>query len=57
MSFTMVYGKDRFAFGTQAPLLDDLTGLLRIESLRDNEADTATKERLRSGNIESFVRL
>ena len=51
------FGKERFAFGTHAPMLDDLTGLLRIESLRDHEADTETKELVRSKNIMSFVPL
>lgn len=49
------YGKSKFAFGSHAPMLDDVTGLLRIESLRDNEADEATKEMLRSGNIKKFL--
>ncbi|MGH2564365.1 MAG: amidohydrolase family protein, partial [Ginsengibacter sp.] len=37
------YGKDKFAFGTHSPILDSFTGLLRIESLRNNEADGQTK--------------
>jgi uncharacterized protein len=49
------YGKDMFAFGTHSPILDFLTGLLRIESLRDNEADTATRELLRSGNAKRIL--
>lgn len=44
------FGREKFAFGSHAPILDDITGLLRIESLRDNEADEATKSMLRSGN-------
>lgn len=52
-----VYGKNKFAFGTHAPMLDDLTGLLRIESLRENEADEVTKESLRSGNMKRFLNL
>lgn len=44
------FGKDKFAFGTHSPILDYLTGLLRIESLRPEEADEETKEFLRSGN-------
>ena len=43
-------GNDKFAFGTHSPLLDYLTGQLRIESLRESEADEKTKELLRSGN-------
>jgi hypothetical protein len=49
------YGKDKFCFGTHSPLLDYCTGLLRIESLRDNEADESTKELLRSGNIKRML--
>lgn len=48
------FGKDKFAFGTHSPILDELTGLLRIECLRENEADEATKELLRSGNAKRF---
>jgi predicted TIM-barrel fold metal-dependent hydrolase len=48
-------GKERFAFGTHSPILDYLTGLLRIESLRESEADAATKELLRSGNAKKFL--
>ena len=49
------YGREKFAFGTHAPILDDITGLLRIESLRENEADAETKELLRSGNAERML--
>lgn len=45
-----VYGREKFAFGTHSPFLDYLTGMLRIESLRDSEADEITKDLLRSGN-------
>lgn len=48
-------GKERFAFGTHAPILDYLTGMLRIESLREGEADEAGKELLRSGNAKKFM--
>ena len=44
------FGKNRFAFGTHSPILDYLTGLLRIESLREDEADEDIKELLRYGN-------
>ena len=44
------YGKDKFAFGTHSPILDYAGGLLRIESLRENEADEATRQLLKSGN-------
>lgn len=49
------FGKDKFAFGTHSPILDEVTGLLRVESLRENEADAATKELLRSGNAKRIL--
>jgi predicted TIM-barrel fold metal-dependent hydrolase len=49
------FGKDKFAFGTHSPILDYLTGLLRIESLKDSETDEATKELLRSGNARRIL--
>ncbi|MCE5346536.1 MAG: hypothetical protein LLG13_09665 [Bacteroidales bacterium] len=49
------YGKNKFAFGTHSPILDYLTGLLRIESLRAEEADKATMELLRSGNAKRIL--
>jgi predicted TIM-barrel fold metal-dependent hydrolase len=51
------FGKEKFAFGTHSPVLDYLTGLLRIESMRENEADEATKEMLRSGNAKRIFSL
>lgn len=51
------FGNDKFAFGTHSPILDYLTGRLRIESLRDTEADKATKDMLRSGNAKSMLGL
>ncbi len=56
-SLLKTQGKERFAFGTHSPLLDYLTGMLRIESLRNHEADEATKALLRSGNAEKFLGL
>lgn len=50
-------GTERFAFGTHSPILDYLTGMLRIESLRENEANEKTKELLRSGNVKTFLHL
>jgi uncharacterized protein len=50
-------GREKFAFGTHSPVLDYLTGLLRIESLRENEADAATKELIRSGNAKRIFGL
>jgi predicted TIM-barrel fold metal-dependent hydrolase len=49
------YGSDKFAFGSHAPILDDLTGLLRIEALREAEADETTKNLLRSGNAKRIL--
>lgn len=53
--FLNIYGKDKFAFGTHSPILDYLTGQLRIESLRENEADEKTKELIRSGNAKKIL--
>lgn len=49
------HGKEKFAFGTHSPILDYLTGMLRIESLRPEEADAATLELLRSGNAKRVL--
>jgi uncharacterized protein len=49
------YGKEKFAFGSHSPILDYITGMLRIESLRASEADESTKELLRSGNAKRFL--
>ncbi|MEX0928968.1 MAG: amidohydrolase family protein [Balneolales bacterium] len=51
------YGKDKFAFGTHSPILDYVTGGLRIESLRASEAGEETKELLRHGNAERILSL
>jgi len=52
-----LYGNDKFAFGTHAPIHDYLTGLLRIEAMRESEADHQVKEMLRSGNAKRFLKL
>lgn len=44
------FGNNKFAFGTHSPVLDYVSGRLRIESLRASEADEATRELIRSGN-------
>jgi predicted TIM-barrel fold metal-dependent hydrolase len=44
------YGKEKFAFGTHSPVLDYLAGMLRIDTLKEDEADEAVKNLLRSGN-------
>lgn len=51
------FGTDHFCFGTHSPILDYFTGLLRIESLRDNEADKSTKDLLRAGNIKKLLEI
>jgi uncharacterized protein len=51
------FGKDKFAFGTHSPILDYLTGRLRIESMSEAEADEPTKEMLRSGNAKRVIGL
>ncbi len=49
------FGKEKFAFGTHAPVLDYLSGRLRIEYMNDTEADETTKEMLRSGNARRII--
>jgi hypothetical protein len=49
------FGKEKFAFGTHAPILDYMTGLLRIESLRDDEADKKIKDLFRYGNAKRIL--
>lgn len=49
------FGADKFCFGTQSPILDYCSGLLRIESLRENEADEKTKDLLRAGNLKRLL--
>jgi predicted TIM-barrel fold metal-dependent hydrolase len=49
------FGAEKFCFGTQSPILDYCTGLLRIESLRESEAGDKTKDLLRSGNIKRML--
>jgi len=56
-SLLRTYGKEKFAFGTHSPILDYLTGQLRVEALRESEADAATKELLRSGNAKRMLGL
>lgn len=55
--FINKFGKEKFAFGTHTPILDYLTGLLRIESLYKNEADEETKELFRYKNAKKFLNL
>jgi len=51
------FGSEKFAFGSHSPILDYLTGLLRIESMNGSEADERTKELLRSGNARRILRI
>ena len=49
------FGREKFAFGTHSPILDYLTGRLRIESMSNDEADESTKELIRSGNAKRIL--
>lgn len=51
------YGNEKFAYGTNSPILESFTGLLRIESLRAEEANESTKALLRYGNAKKFFDL
>jgi len=53
--FIDVFSTDKIALGSHAPVLDYLTGMLRIESLRDEEATDVQKEKMRSGNIRRML--
>lgn len=54
-SLLKTHGTHHFAFGTHSPILDYLTGQLRVESLRPSEADEATKDLIRSGNAKRML--
>ncbi len=51
------FGREKLAFGSHSPLLDYMTGLLRIESLRDEEANDETKDLFRYGNAKRMLGL
>jgi predicted TIM-barrel fold metal-dependent hydrolase len=51
------FGREKFAFGTHSPILDYLSGHLRIEYMNDAEADELTKELIRSGNAKRVIGL
>ena len=51
------FGNEKFAFGTHSPILDYLTSNLRIESLRESEADNQTKTMLRSRNANRILEI
>jgi len=55
--FLKNFGKDRFAFGTHAPILDYLSGMLRIEYLNNDEVTAEEKEMLRSGNARKLLKI
>ena len=56
-SLIEMLGKEKFAFGSHTPVLDPLTGLIRIEALRENEADEAAKDMFRSGNARRMLNI
>ena len=49
------FGKEKFAFGSHAPILDYMTGLLRIESLKDEEANEEIKNLFRYENAKKIL--
>ncbi len=49
------FGTDKFCFGTHSPILDYFSGLLRIESLGENEAGEKIKDLLRAGNVKRML--
>lgn len=51
------YGETKFAFGTHAPVQDYLTGLLRIDSLRDSEVSPHVRSLMRSENVRRMLEL
>ncbi len=51
------YGSDKFAFGSHYPILDPVSGLLRIEAMRPEEATKEEREKLYYGNAKSFLGL
>ena len=51
------FGAEKFAFGTHSPILDYITGLLRIESLNGQEASTENKDLMKYGNAMKFLDL
>lgn len=49
------WGRQKFAFGTHSPILDYLTGQLRIKALRESEADNETIDLIESGNAKNML--
>lgn len=56
-TFLDQFGAEKFAFGTHSPVLDYVTGMLRIESMNKSEISRSDKELLRSGNALRFLKL
>ncbi len=52
-----LFGAEKIAMGSHSPMLDSLTGLLRIVSLLDAEADERMKQLMLAGNAQSFFNL
>lgn len=51
------FGIEKFAFGTHSPILDYLTGLLRIESLNEKEASMEDKNLMKYGNAMKLLEI
>lgn len=51
------YGEHKFAFGTHSPILDYTSGLLRVEALRESEANEEIKSLIRSGNAKRILHI
>lgn len=51
------YGEGKFAFGSHFPILDPVTGLLRIASLRSGEITEADKRKVSFENARRFLEL
>ena len=49
------FGTGKFCLDTRSPILDNCTGLLRIETLRENESDGKTKNHFRAGNLKRML--
>lgn len=51
------YGKYKFAFGTHSPILDYVTGLLRIQALKESEISKETRSLILSENAKRILKL
>jgi len=52
-----LYGTEKIAMGSHSPILDSLTGMLRILSLSEAEASERAKQLMLSGNAAAFFGL